>query len=101
MQAHGAEMMRLAACLATESGLEVCCPVHDAFLIEADADRIEADTARMQEVMRRASEIVLPGFPLKTDAKMVRYPDRYADERGAGMWSMVMAWLDRRECGTP
>ena len=30
MQANGAEMMRIAACLATEAGLEVCAPVHDA-----------------------------------------------------------------------
>ena len=33
MQANGAEMMRIAACLATERGIEVCAPVHDAFLI--------------------------------------------------------------------
>ena len=32
--------------------------------------------------MRRASEIVLAGFPLRTDAKIVKYPDRYADKRG-------------------
>ena len=30
MQANGAEMMRIAACLATERGIEVCAPVHDA-----------------------------------------------------------------------
>jgi DNA polymerase I len=33
MQANGAEMLRLAACLAIERGIEVCAPVHDAFLI--------------------------------------------------------------------
>jgi hypothetical protein len=89
MQANGAEMMRLAACLATERGLCVCAPVHDAFLIEAAADRIEADTAAMQAAMREASELVLPGFPLKTDAKIVRYPDRYADPRGERLWAVV------------
>ncbi|MDY3558621.1 DNA polymerase, partial [Gemmata sp. JC673] len=83
MQAHGAEMMRLAACLATERGIRVCCPVHDAFLIEADAGAIDAETARMQDAMREASVAVLPGFPLKTDAKVVRHPDRYTDPRGA------------------
>ena len=30
MQANGAEMLRLACCLATERGIEVCAPVHDA-----------------------------------------------------------------------
>ena len=40
MQANGAEMLRLACCLATERGVKVCAPVHDALLIEADrADR--------------------------------------------------------------
>jgi DNA polymerase I len=89
MQSHGAEMMRLAACLSTERGIGVCCPVHDAFLIEADADAIEADTGRMRDAMREASELVLPGFPLKTDAKIVRHPDRYSDPRGERMWNAV------------
>jgi hypothetical protein len=89
MQANGAEMMRLAACLATERGIGVCCPVHDAFLIEAGADEIGAETARMQDAMREESELVLPGFPLKTDAKIVRYPDRYTDPRGERMWNAV------------
>jgi DNA polymerase I len=93
MQANGAEMMRLAACLATERGVEVCCPVHDAFLIEAPADAIEAETERMQAAMREASELVLPGFPLRTDAKVVKYPDRYADERGRRMWETVQRLL--------
>jgi hypothetical protein len=32
MQTNGAEMMRIAAIAATEAGLPVCCPVHDAGL---------------------------------------------------------------------
>src|SRR6516164_5927339 len=32
MQANGAEQLRLACCLATERGVEVCCPIHDAIL---------------------------------------------------------------------
>src|SRR5262249_18330027 len=94
MQAHGAEMMRLAACRATERGIAVCCPVHDAFLVEADAGDIDAQAARMQEAMQEASELVLPGFPLRTDAKVVRHPDRYADDRGRQMWEEVQALLD-------
>ena len=63
MQANGAEMMRLAACLATERGIEVCAPVHDAFLICAPIDRIEADTAAMRAAMDEAARAVLDGFP--------------------------------------
>ena len=84
MQANGAEMLRLACCLATEHGIEVCAPVHDAVLICAPVDRLDADVERMQEAMREASRIVLDGFELGTDAKLIRYPDRCAGRLGRG-----------------
>lgn len=89
MQANGAEMMRLACCLLTEQGIRVCCPVHDALLIEAPVDKIEGAVEATQQAMREASEIVLDGFPLRTDAKVVLYPDRYRDPRGEVMWKTV------------
>jgi DNA polymerase I len=89
MQANGAEMLRLACCLATEQGIEVCAPVHDAVLICAPLDRLDADIARMQGAMREASRVVLDGFELGTDAEIIRYPDRYSDPRGAVMWDRV------------
>jgi DNA polymerase I len=101
MQANGAEMMRLAACLATERGVAVCAPVYDAFLIEADAGDIDAEVARMQAAMREASALVLPGFPLKTDAKAVRHPGRYSDPRGERMWATVQARLAEEAGGPP
>jgi DNA polymerase I-like protein with 3'-5' exonuclease and polymerase domains len=94
MQAHGAEMLRLACCLATEQGIAVCAPVHDALLVEGPADGIEGVVARTQDAMREASELVLPGFPLRTDARVVRWPDRFTDERGRRMWESVSALLD-------
>jgi hypothetical protein len=97
MQANGAEMLRLACCLATEQGIEVCAPVHDAVLICAPLDRLELDIARMQAVMREASRIVLDGFELGTDATVVHHPDRYMDERGTVMWQRVMALVDRAD----
>jgi hypothetical protein len=97
MQANGAEMLRLACCLATEQGIEVCAPVHDAVLICAPLDRLEADIAQMQDIMREASRIVLDGFELGTDATVVRHPDRYMDERGTVMWRRVMQLMNRVE----
>src|SRR4029450_12426214 len=79
MQANGAEMLRLACCLATERDIEVCAPVHDAALIAAPLSRLDEDVAAMRDAMREASSIVLAGFELGTDVKTVRYPDRYAD----------------------
>jgi hypothetical protein len=91
MQANGAEMMRLACCLATEAGVTVCCPVHDAILIEGDVYRIDEAVELTQSIMREAGRIVLDGFDLESDAKVVRYPDRYSDEdRGREMWDRVV-----------
>jgi hypothetical protein len=96
MQANGAEMLRLACCLATERDIEVCAPVHDAVLICARLERMDAEVARMQEAMREASRIVLNGFELRSDASLVRYPNRYMDPRGALMWERVMTlWTER------
>jgi DNA polymerase I len=93
MQAHGAEMMRLACCLATEKGIHVCCPVHDALLVEGPVSEIESTVEATKDAMKVASELVLPGFPLRTDAKIVRYPDRYMDPRGEKMWNTVSRLL--------
>jgi DNA polymerase I-like protein with 3'-5' exonuclease and polymerase domains len=78
MQAHGAEMLRFAASLATERNIGVCASIHDAFLVEADVSAIDGEVARMRDAMREASELVLPGFSLRTDAEVVRYPNRYS-----------------------
>jgi DNA polymerase I len=95
MQANGAELMRLAACLATERGIEVCAPVHDAFLICAPFDRLDADIATMRAAMAEASRIVLGGFELRTDVSVVRHPNRFMDERGLTMWNTVTELLHR------
>jgi DNA polymerase I-like protein with 3'-5' exonuclease and polymerase domains len=89
MQANGAEMLRIACCLATERGIEVCAPVHDAVLICAPLGQLEADITAMRAAMAEASGLVLAGFELATDVKVVRWPDRYADPRGTEMWSRV------------
>jgi hypothetical protein len=97
MQGNGSEMLRLACCLATERGIAVCAPVHDALLVEGSADDIENVAARTQEAMREASELVLPGFPLRTDAKVIKHPDRYQDDRGRRMWEVVWGLLEEVE----
>ncbi|MDA1054533.1 MAG: DNA polymerase [Planctomycetota bacterium] len=93
MQANGAEMLRLACCLATERGIQVCCPVHDALLVESTADDIESTVTATQAAMAEASRVVLSGFELRSDANIVRYPDRYMDARGERMWNTVTAMM--------
>jgi hypothetical protein len=86
MQANGAEMLRLACCLATERGVQVCAPIHDAILIEAAEDDLECAIEEAQRSMSDASALVLNGFRLHSDARSIIHPARYEDERGKQMW---------------
>jgi DNA polymerase I len=108
MQANGAEMMRLAACLGTERGIEVCAPVHDAFLICSPLEQIDADVVAMQAIMAEASRIVLNGFSVSAECEeygkdgklvefphLIRNPGRYMDKRGDEMWKRVMGLLEK------
>ena len=91
MQSGGAEMVRLACCLATEGGIEVCAPVHDALLVNAPLERLDVDVEATRACMAEASRVVLSGFEIATDVQVVRYPDRYMDPRGEVMWHRVDA----------
>jgi len=90
MQANGAEMLRLAAIMAMEAGIQICAPIHDAILIESSIDCIDIDVKRMQAIMQQAGQIVLDGFAIRSDADKVIYPDRYMDGSGREMWDRVM-----------
>jgi hypothetical protein len=98
VQAHGADILRIACVWATRYGIALRAPVHDALLIEAPIERIEADVALLQEFMRRASRVVLNPtaegtLELRTDAKIIRYPERYTDRRGDEIWANVLGLL--------
>jgi len=41
LQANCAEMLRLACCLATERGVRVAAPIHDALLVEAPIEDLD------------------------------------------------------------
>ena len=93
MQANGAEMLRLACCFAVERGIRVCAPVHDAILIEAPLDGLDEAVSTAQQAMADASEAVLDGCRLGSEAKIIRYPDRYMDRGGlkcgTTVWSII------------
>jgi len=102
VQATGAEILRVAAIMATHRGIRLLAPVHDAILLEAPIEEIEAATALMQEIMRRASRVVLGNdangapYEIRTDAKIVNYPNRYVDGRGEDIWEFVTEELNRQ-----
>ena len=89
MQTNGAEMLRIACIYAVKAGISVIAPVHDAILIEAPEPEIGHAVSVAESAMRRASEIVLDGFPLRTEHRVTQAPDRYPEERGREMW----AWM--------
>jgi hypothetical protein len=99
-QATSADIMRLACVMAARAGIGLCGCVHDAIVIESSIENIEADAAAAQEIMRRASRIILNSDPsgpyeLRTDAVIVKYPDRYTDKRGVAMWNEVLDLLEQ------
>jgi DNA polymerase I len=89
MQANGAEMLRLAIIIAFENGVSVVAPVHDAILIEADSAQIDEAVVKAGAAMQEASRIVLSGAELRTEPEIIKYPDRFKDERGEKMWDTV------------
>jgi DNA polymerase family A len=94
IQANAAEILRVACCLATEAGFEICAPVHDAVLVNCRIEDLDRTTAEVRALMVRASQIVLGGFSLKVGVETTQYPDHLADKRGVKMWAAVMEQMD-------
>jgi DNA polymerase I len=89
MQANGAEILRLSIILAQERGVRVIAPVHDALMIEDALVTLDNTIIETENAMKEASRLVLNGFEIRTEAEVIRYPDRYRDPRGAAMWETV------------
>lgn len=97
-QATGAEILRVACILLVEHGIKIIAPIHDAILIECDEEEAEKTITEAQKIMEDASEIVLGlGNRIKTEADIIKYPDRYSDPRGAGTWAKIMTILEEIE----
>jgi hypothetical protein len=71
MQANASEMLQLASIFVHHAGVSIVGLVHDALLI----DDIEHAVVEAESAMQRASELVLDGFPLLTETKIIRYPN--------------------------
>ena len=93
MQANASELLRIACILMVENGITLCAPVHDAVLIQAPDDLIEEHVAIAQTCMSLASQKMLSGFALSSDAAILRYPQRFLEDGAAEFWEKVMAIL--------
>lgn len=94
MQAHGAEMLRLAHSELVRRGIRVCAPIHDAVLVEAPLEVIDDVVATTQAVMTEASQVVLDGFSVRSEATVIRAPERFTESADVTMWNRLMRVLD-------
>jgi hypothetical protein len=94
-QAGGGDMMRITAIAATEAGIAVGAPVHDAFWIAAPVERIDDTITTMKAIMVRTSEIVTGGLAIGVTVEtLIRSPHclgdmRKASDKGHAMWAEV------------
>ncbi len=75
----------------------VCCPVHDALLVDGPIDEMDRVVATTRAAMEQAGELVLGlGRIVRTDVELVTYPYRYIDEAAGDMWDRAAKLLDKR-----
>lgn len=74
--------------------MKIIALVHDATLIECEEEGAEETIKRAQELMTLAStEVLGPENPIRTEAEIIRYPNRYIDKRGLETWNIIMNLL--------
>ena len=88
------EILRLASIRLHLDGVALCCPVHDALLVEGPAEESQDLAERVKSAWVEAAVDVI-GMPLKSDATVLMPGDRYTDPRGADTWASVMELLDQ------
>ncbi len=91
-QAHGAEMLRIAMILLEEAGVRVCCPVHDAVLVECAENQAEAVADTVSACMTKAAMLLL-GVAPRVSITPIAYGERLVEGRGVAMWNRVMRAL--------
>jgi hypothetical protein len=89
MQATGAEMTRVALCLLTEQGVNVCASLHDAVIVEVPSRLADFTADAVRVAMGKASALLLHGHTLKVEVKTFHHPDRLLDDKGRAMWNQV------------
>ena len=75
-------------------GVEVCCPVHDAVLIQAPVNEIESAVTEARASMDAASALLLDGYVLPNEVDIFRCPERFFDKDGKDTWQKVSAIVE-------
>jgi hypothetical protein len=98
-QATGAEMLRVAVMEMMRRGVRVCCPIHDAVLIEAPTNEIDSAIAQARASMDAASALLLNGYVLRNEYDTYRYPQRFYDKDGLQTWACVSKIVNSPHAG--
>jgi hypothetical protein len=98
VQGTGADVMRLAHILLFEAGYAAC-PLHDGFLLEGPEADLEEIAQRSVEIMTEAGRRVLGAATILRVGRprIIRYPERFLEDRGEEMWQLVVGIVDRLE----
>lgn len=100
MQATCADILRLACCLATESGLEVLAPFHDAIIAHVPIEDVDESLELLSKCWSRASGALLGGFELRSDVcrekAAFEYPRRYVDGRHTDFFEKALDFVKDR-----
>jgi len=102
-QSAGSDLMRHAATAAVESGIAVCCSVHDSFKVLAPLESVNRTIKDMDEIMRAAGAAITGSFEIPAETKTpVRSPLRQADlwtpkDKGFRTWVEIQARLGSGE----
>jgi DNA polymerase I-like protein with 3'-5' exonuclease and polymerase domains len=70
IQATGGDILRAACLFAQDVGLGTIATLHDSILLEADADRIEAEAAELAVAMTRGADHVI-GVPIPAEVEFI------------------------------
>jgi DNA polymerase-1 len=100
MQASGAEMLRAAVVKMVQAGLTLCATAHDAIMIEARIDRLEADVALAREIMERVSLSFTRGLLVRTEKHALLAGERYLEPRSTPTWRFIAALLEDASHGS-
>jgi DNA polymerase I-like protein with 3'-5' exonuclease and polymerase domains len=103
MQAHCAEVLRLACVLCEERGRGpyIDAPHHDALYCDCPDDEAEDVASVLERCFRDASDVVLTGkLQLRLEAEIVRFPNHYDDDKGGELWKIVNEFLDKKSLET-
>ncbi|WP_109488520.1 DNA polymerase [Occallatibacter savannae] len=99
MQAHGAEMLRLAMTYAADLKVPVCAPLHDAIFAVAPVEEEQQVTDSLLEAMSRASMDVI-GCLIPTEVEVIRFPNRFVPTKkpeAIETWNAMLKALERLE----